>query len=212
MSEKLFVSGDEAVALAVRQAKPHVIAAYPITPQTIVVERLSDFVEDGSLNSQYMYVESEHSAMSACLGASAIGARTFTATSSQGLLYMVEGLHYASGSRFPIVMMNANRSIAAPWNIYGDQRDSLAELESGWIQLYAENAQEAYDTILEAYKVAEDPTPMSCCTRSIRIRSTRTSPISSLPTAWISTTPRAPASPPVLCTTWSSVISSIRRC
>ena len=160
MSEKLFVSGDEAVALAVRQAKPHVIAAYPITPQTIVVERLSDFVEDGSLNSQYMYVESEHSAMCACLGASAIGARTFTATSSQGLLYMVEGLHYASGSRFPIVMMNANRSIAAPWNIYGDQRDSLAELESGWIQLYAENAQEAYDTILEAYKVAEDPDVM----------------------------------------------------
>ena len=102
MSEKLFVSGDEAVALAVRQAKPHVIAAYPITPQTIVVERLSDFVEDGSLNSQYMYVESEHSAMCACLGASSIGARTFTATSSQGLLYMVEGLHYASGSRFPI--------------------------------------------------------------------------------------------------------------
>ena len=87
MSEKLFVSGDEAVALAVRQAKPHVIAAYPITPQTIVVERLSDFVEDGSLNSQYMYVESEHSAMCACLGASSIGARTFTATSSQGLLY-----------------------------------------------------------------------------------------------------------------------------
>ena len=160
MSEKLFVSGDEAVALAVRQAKPHVIAAYPITPQTIVVERLSDFVEDGSLNSQYMYVESEHSAMCACLGASSIGARTFTATSSQGLLYMVEGLHYASGSRFPIVMMNANRSIAAPWNIYGDQRDSLAELESGWIQLYAENAQEAYDTILEAYKVAEDPDVM----------------------------------------------------
>ena len=160
MSEKLFVSGDEAVALAVRQAKPHVIAAYPITPQTIVVERLSDFVEDGSLNSQYMYVESEHSAMCACLGASSIGARTFTATSSQGLLYMVEGLHYASGSRFPIVMMNANRSIAAPWNIYGDQRDSLAELESGWIQMYAENAQEAYDTILEAYKVAEDPDVM----------------------------------------------------
>ena len=160
MNEKLFVSGDEAVALAVRQAKPHVIAAYPITPQTIVVERLSDFVEDGSLNSQYMYVESEHSAMCACLGASSIGARTFTATSSQGLLYMVEGLHYASGSRFPIVMMNANRSIAAPWNIYGDQRDSLAELESGWIQLYAENAQEAYDTILEAYKVAEDPDVM----------------------------------------------------
>lgn len=160
MSGKLFVSGDEAVALAVRQAKPHVIAAYPITPQTIVVERLSDFVEDGSLESEYLYVESEHSAMSACLGASAMGARAFTATSSQGLLYMAEGLHYASGSRFPIVMMNANRSIATPWNIYGDQRDSLAELESGWVQLYAENAQEAYDTILQAYKIAEDPEVM----------------------------------------------------
>ena len=100
MSGKLFVSGDEAVALAVRQAKPHVIAAYPITPQTIVVERLSDFVEDGSLESEYLYVESEHSAMTACLGASAMGARAFTATSSQGLLYMVEGLHYASGQPF----------------------------------------------------------------------------------------------------------------
>ena len=117
-------------------------------------------MEDGSLESEYLYVESEHSAMSACLGASAMGARAFTATSSQGLLYMVEGLHYASGSRFPIVMMNANRSIATPWNIYGDQRDSLAELESGWVQLYAENAQEAYDTILQAYKIAEDPEVM----------------------------------------------------
>lgn len=160
MSGKLFVSGDEAVALAVRQAKPHVIAAYPITPQTIVVERLSDFVEDGTLDSQYLYVDSEHSAMCACLGASAIGARVFTATSSQGLLYMVEGLHYASGSRFPIVMMNANRSLAAPWSIYNDQRDSLSELECGWIQLYAENAQEAYDTVLQAYRIAEDPEVM----------------------------------------------------
>lgn len=160
MSGKLFVSGDEAVALAVRQAKPQVIAAYPITPQTIIVERLSDFVEDGTLDSQYLYVESEHSAMCACLGASAIGARAFTATSSQGLLYMVEGLHYASGSRFPIVMVNANRSLAAPWSIYNDQRDSLSELECGWIQLYAENAQEAYDTTLQAYRIAEDPEVM----------------------------------------------------
>ena len=160
MSGKLFVSGDEAVALAVRQAKPQVIAAYPITPQTIVVERLSDYVEDGSLDSHYLYVESEHGAMCACLGASAIGARTFTATSSQGLLYMVEGLHYASGCRFPIVMMNANRSVAAPWNIYGDQRDSLSVLDSGWIQFYVENAQEAYDTILQAYRLAEDPRVM----------------------------------------------------
>ncbi|WP_130862602.1 transketolase C-terminal domain-containing protein [Bacilliculturomica massiliensis] len=154
--EKLFVSGDEAVALAVRQAKPHVIAAYPITPQTIVVERLADYVEDGSLNSEYLYVESEHSAMSAVIGSAAMGARSFTATSSQGLLYMVEGLHYASGSRFPIVMMNANRSLAAPWNIYGDQRDSLSQLESGWIQLYVENVQEAFDTTIQAYKIAEN--------------------------------------------------------
>ena len=117
---KRFLSGDEAFAEGVRLARPQVISAYPITPQTIVVERLSDFVEDGSLNSQYMYVESEHSAMCACLGASSIGARTFTATSSQGLLYMAECLTYAAGGRFPIVMMNANRATALPWNIYGD--------------------------------------------------------------------------------------------
>jgi pyruvate ferredoxin oxidoreductase alpha subunit len=160
MSEVRFVSGDEAVALAARQARPQVIAAYPITPQTIVVERLSDFVEDGSLDAKYMYVESEHSAMSACIGAAAVGARTFTATSSQGLLYMCECLHYASGSRFPIVMMNANRSTATPWNIYGDQRDSLSQLESGWIQLYVQDVQEAYDTTIQAYKIAEDPSVM----------------------------------------------------
>lgn len=156
MIEKKFVSGDEAVALAVRQAKPQVISAYPITPQTIVVERLSDYVEDGSLDAQYLYVESEHSAMSSCLGAAAMGARTFTATSSQGLMYMAECLPYASGSRYPIVMMDANRSIATPWSIYGDQRDTLSQLESGWIQLYVQDAQEAYDTIFQAYKLAED--------------------------------------------------------
>lgn len=161
MSNKIFVSGDEAIALGVRAAKPHVIAAYPITPQTITVERLADYVEDGSLASEYLYVESEHSAMAACIGASAIGARAFTATSSQGLLYMCECLHYASGSRFPIVMMNANRSTAAPWCIYGDQRDSLSQLDSGWIQLYVENAQEAMDTIIQAFKIAEDPEVMT---------------------------------------------------
>ena len=157
MSAKQFISGDEAIAVAVKLAKPHVIAAYPITPQTIVVERLSDYVEDGSLESEYLHVESEHSAMSAVMGASAIGARTFTATSSQGLLYMCECLHYASGARFPIVMMNANRSTAVPWNIYGDQRDSLSQLEAGWIQIYAEDAQEALDATIQAYRLAEDP-------------------------------------------------------
>lgn len=161
MSGKLFVSGDEAVALAARQARPKVIAAYPITPQTIVVERLSDYVEDGTLDAHYLYVESEHSAMCAVIGAAATGARTFTATSSQGLLYMAEGLHYASGARYPIVMMNANRSIALPWNIYGDQRDSLSQLESGWIQLYVENVQEAFDTTIMAYKIAENADVMT---------------------------------------------------
>jgi len=161
MNNKIFASGDEALALGVRLAKPQVIAAYPITPQTITVERLADYVEDGSLKTEYMYVESEHSAMAACIGASAMGARTFTATSSQGLLYMCECLHYASGSRFPIVMMNANRSTATPWNIYGDQRDSLSQLDTGWIQLYVENGQEALDTVIQAYRIAENPEVMT---------------------------------------------------
>lgn len=160
MSEKMFICGDEAVALGAKLARPQVIAAYPITPQTIVVERLSDYVEDGSLDAQYLHVESEHSAITASIGAASVGARTFTATSSQGLLYMAEGLYYASGGRLPIVMMDANRSLALPWNIYGDQRDSLSQLEAGWIQLYAEDAQEALDLTIQAYKIAEDPEVM----------------------------------------------------
>lgn len=153
---KIFISGNEAVAMGVRLARPEVIAAYPITPQTIVVERLSEMYEDGSLKTEYMHVESEHSALSAMIGASAVGARTFTATSSQGLLYMAECLHYASGGRAPIVMMNANRSVALPWSIYGDQRDSLSLLDSGWIQVYVEDAQESLDMIIQAYLIAED--------------------------------------------------------
>lgn len=153
---KRFLSGNEAFAEGIRLAKPDVISAYPITPQTIVVERLSEMVEDGSLGSEFIHVESEHSAMSCAIGASAAGARAFTATSSQGLLYMAECLYYASGGRFPIVMMNADRSTALPWNIYGDQRDSLSQLDSGWIQVYAENAQEALDLALMSWRVAED--------------------------------------------------------
>ncbi len=156
-AHKAFASGNEAVAMGVRLARPHVIAAYPITPQTTVVERLAEMVEDGSLRCEYLHVESEHSALSAAMGASAVGARTFTATSSQGLLYMVECLHYASGGRFPIVMMNANRALALPWNIYNDQRDSLSQLDSGWIQIYVEDAQEALDMIIQAYAIAEHP-------------------------------------------------------
>ena len=150
-----FLSGNEAFAYGVRLARPHVISAYPITPQTIVVEKLSEFVEDGSLKSEFIHVESEHSALSCAIGASSVGARAFTATSSPGLLYMAECLPYAAGGRFPVVMMNANRSTALPWNIYGDQRDSLSQLDSGWIQAYAENAQEALDLALMSFYIAE---------------------------------------------------------
>nr|AGS52662.1 pyruvate:ferredoxin oxidoreductase, alpha subunit [uncultured bacterium contig00045] len=152
-----FLSGNDAFAHGVRLARPHIISAYPITPQTVVVERLSEMVEDGSLKAEFIHVESEHSALSCAIGASAVGVRTFTATSSQGLLYMAECLTYASGGRFPIVMMNANRSTALPWNIYGDQRDSLSLLDCGWIQAYAQDAQESLDMALIAYYVAEQP-------------------------------------------------------
>lgn len=157
MSKQIkFISGNDAFAEGIRLAKPQVISAYPITPQTIVVERLSEMVEDGSLQSEFIHVESEHSALSCAIGASAVGARTFTATSSQGLLYMAECLPYAAGGRFPIVMMNANRSTALPWNIYGDQRDSISQLDSGWIQLYVEDAQECLDMALQSYYIAEN--------------------------------------------------------
>ena len=154
-SNKIFISGDEAVAQGVRLSRTHVVAAYPITPQTITVERLAEMAESGEMDGEYMHVESEHSAISATMGASSVGARTFTASSSQGLLYMAEGLHYCSGGRWPVVMMNANRSVALPWSIYGDQRDSLSLLDCGWIQVYVEDAQEALDMIIQAYKIAE---------------------------------------------------------
>ncbi|SFS43061.1 pyruvate ferredoxin oxidoreductase alpha subunit [Succinivibrio dextrinosolvens] len=153
---KEFLSGNEAFAYGVKLSKPHVISAYPITPQTTVVEKLATLVESGELKADFIHVESEHSALSAAIGASAVGARTFTATSSQGLLYMAECLPYAAGGRFPIVMMNANRSTALPWNIYGDQRDSLTLLDSGWIQSYAKDAQEALDLALMSFYIAED--------------------------------------------------------
>ena len=156
-TKRLFLNGDEAAAYGVQLCRPDVVSAYPITPQTIVVEKLSEFVANGELKCQYMHVESEHSAMASAMGASMAGARTFTATSSQGLAYMCEMLHYVSGSRFPIVMMNANRTLAAPWNIFGDQRDSLAQRDSGWLQVYVENGQEALDAIIQAYRLAEDP-------------------------------------------------------
>ncbi|MDR2670527.1 MAG: pyruvate ferredoxin oxidoreductase, partial [Oscillospiraceae bacterium] len=154
---RAFLSGNEAFACGVRLAGPKVISAYPITPQTVVVERLSEMVEDGSLEAEFIHVESEHSALSCAMGACAAGVRTFTATSSQGLLYMAECLPYAAGGRFPIVMMNANRAVALPWNIYGDQSDALSQLACGWIQAYAQNAQEGLDMALLAYYTAEHP-------------------------------------------------------
>jgi pyruvate ferredoxin oxidoreductase alpha subunit len=158
---RAFISGDDAVAIGVKLAKPDVIAAYPITPQTIIVEKLSEFVEDGSLKSEYIHVESEHSAIMAALGSSSLGSRTFTATSSQGLLYMAEGLPYISGSRLPVVMVNANRAVAVPWSIYNDHNDSMFFLNSGWIHLHVEDAQEALDMVLQSFRIAEDPSVMT---------------------------------------------------
>ncbi|MGE1062443.1 transketolase C-terminal domain-containing protein [Megasphaera paucivorans] len=163
---RTFISGNDAVAYGVQLCRPEVIASYPITPQTTVVEKLSELVANGELDCQYFNVESEHSAMAATMGAAMTGCRTFTATSSQGLLYMCEMLNYVSGSRFPIVMMNANRTIAAPWNIYGDHRDSMAMRDSGWMQVYVEDGQEALDSIIQAYKLAENcdvSTPVMVC-------------------------------------------------
>jgi len=150
------MTGDEAVAFAVKQCKVDVVAAYPITPQTIMVERFSKYVADGEVQTEYVCVESEHSAMSACVGASLTGARVFTATSSQGLALMHEMLYVASGLRCPIVMGVANRALSAPINIHGDHSDMMGSRDSGWVQIYAENGQEAYDWTVMAFKIAED--------------------------------------------------------
>lgn len=160
-TSRRFLSGNDAVAWGARLARPKVIAAYPITPQTTVIERLAEWHADGDLQCEFLRVESEHSALSACMGASLLGARAFTATSSQGLLYMAECLWYASGGRWPMVMMNANRALALPWNIYGDQQDSMGLLSCGWIQYYIENAQEALDMTLQAFAIAEHPDVMT---------------------------------------------------
>lgn len=154
--EILNVNGDEAVAYAVKQSLVDVVSAYPITPQTIIVEKFSEFVADGLVHTQFVPVESEHSAMSACVGAAAAGARAFTATSSQGLALMVEIVYIASGMRLPIVMAVVNRALSAPINIHNDHSDAYLMRDSGWIQLFVENVQESYDTTIQAFKIAED--------------------------------------------------------
>jgi len=153
---KTIVEGSEAVANVVALCRPAVLAIYPITPQTHIPENLSKLVADGKLKAKIIYAESEHSAISACIGASASGVRVYTATSSQGLALMHEILFIASGMRLPIVMTNANRALSTPINIWNDQQDSMAERDSGWIQLYVETNQEAADKIIQAYKIAED--------------------------------------------------------
>ncbi len=156
-AKRIGMEGSFAMAEAVKLAKVEAVAAYPITPQTHIVEKLAELVANGDMDAEYIPVESEHSAMSACLGTSAVGARTFTATSSQGLELMHEVLFVASGIRLPIVMAVANRALSAPLSIWTDHSDVMAARDCGWIQIFAENGQQAFDLTLCAFRIAEDP-------------------------------------------------------
>jgi len=152
---KRVLEGSQAVAEAVRLARVQVVSAYPITPQTHIVEFLSEYCASGTMNARFLRVESEHSCMAALIGAQSAGVRTFTATSGQGLALMHELLHWAAGARLPIVMAEVNRALAPGWNIWVDQTDSLAQRDTGWIQFYCEDGQEVIDTTLQAYRLAE---------------------------------------------------------
>lgn len=156
MVKRIGLNGDEAVALAVKQANVDVIAAYPITPQTIIVERLSEYVNNGELDAEFVPVESEHSALSTVVGAALTGARVFTATASQGLALMYEILWIASSLRLPIVMALANRAFSAPINIHCSHDDAMAARDAGWIELFSESVQEVYDLTLQAFMMVED--------------------------------------------------------
>ena len=155
MARIVAVTGNEAVAEALRQTNPDVCAAYPITPATDLMQRFASFVANGQVDTELILVESEHSAMSACIGAAAGGGRVATATSSQGLALMWEMLYIAAGTRLPIIMAVVNRSLSAPLNIHGDHSDAMGARDSGWIQLWSENAQEAYDNTIQAFKIGE---------------------------------------------------------
>ena len=170
MSEKTanmkVVEGSYAVAHAVMCCRPDVISAYPITPQTHIVENLSQMVANGELDSEFLTVDSEFSALSVLVGASAAGARSYSSTTSQGLALMYEVLYNVSGMRLPVVMNVANRAMGAPLNIWNDQQDSIGARDVGWLQIYVENVQEAVDATLQAYKIAEDAqirTPIMVC-------------------------------------------------
>ena len=149
------VTGNYAVSWGARLSRVQVIAAYPITPQTSIIELLANFCADGELDARFIKVESEHSAMAACIGASAVGSRAFTATSGQGLLLMHELIHWAAGARLPIVMGTVNRAVSPGWNVWTDQNDTLSQRDTGWLQYYCEANQEVLDTVIQAYKVAE---------------------------------------------------------
>lgn len=155
VSDCLLLSGNHAVAWGVRLARPGVAPLYPITPQTPILEKITEFHSQGELDTELLTPESEHSAMAACISASLTGVRVFTATSSQGLLLMHELLHYASGARAPIVLFNVNRTPASPWGFWPDQLDSLSQRDTGWIQLYSESPQESLDTLIQAFRIAE---------------------------------------------------------
>ena len=152
---KKVIMGNHAVSYGVRASEAKVISAYPITPQTHIVELLSEMCANGQIDAKFIKVESEHSAMAACVGASAAGSRAFTATSSQGLLLMHEMLHWAVGARLPIVLANVNRAVGPPWSIWTDQNDSLSQRDVGWLQIYCESNQEVQDTVPQAFKIAE---------------------------------------------------------
>jgi len=157
MGKVIITTGNYSAAYAAKAAKVDVVAAYPITPQTSIIEKISEFIEKGEMKAEYIRVESEHSAMAACIGASVAGARTFTATSAHGLALMHEMLHWAAATRAPVVMAVVNRAMGPPWNIWSDHVDSLSQRDTGWMQFYVESNQEIFDTIIQAYRVAEDP-------------------------------------------------------
>ncbi len=153
--DRMLLTGNHAVAWAARLARPKVLPVYPITPQTPILEKLSEFEAKGELDAEVITPESEHSVMAASIAASLAGARVFTATASQGLLLMHELLHYASGARAPIVVANVNRTVASPWGFWPDETDSLAQRDAGWIQFYCESAQDCLDTVIAAFRIAE---------------------------------------------------------
>ncbi len=155
MSNAIIDSGNVAAAMAVQLARAEVIAAYPITPQTPVTEKLSELITSGQMDAEYVAVESEHSAMAVCIGAASAGVRPFTATSSNGLLYMSEQLHWAAGARLPIVMCVVNRGVGAPWSVWNDHQDAISQRDAGWIQVFAKDHQEIVDMTLKAFRLSE---------------------------------------------------------